>query len=258
VKQFQCLSFTQILTSDGLLRRHRLIVVYKTAFYSFYLPVALAMHMARIPQSYPSPSPSPNYPNEVKPFDVALSILLAIGEYFQIQDDFLDYYIPPEKLGKVGTGMRLSQRFVPVCVCVWLYLTSLFLKDILDNKCSWVVNVALAVLDTNSNVSSSAPPSYGFASNEAFKAIYSSLSVETKTEMRAILDENYGRKDSQKEQRVKDVFNKIGIAKIYEEYEEGIYKKLIQMIDEIPEGEGVILRRDVFKMFLNKIYKRQK
>jgi farnesyl diphosphate synthase len=76
--------------------------------------------------------------------------------------------------------------------------------------------------------------------------------------MRATLDQNYGRKDSQKEKRVKDVFNEIGIAAIYEEYEEGIYKRLIRRIDEIPEGEGNILRRDVLKMFLNKIYKRQK
>lgn len=30
-----------------LFHRHHLIVVYKTAFYSFYLPVALAMHMVR-------------------------------------------------------------------------------------------------------------------------------------------------------------------------------------------------------------------
>lgn len=30
-----------------LIHRHHLIVVYKTAFYSFYLPVALAMRMVR-------------------------------------------------------------------------------------------------------------------------------------------------------------------------------------------------------------------
>jgi len=216
------------------LTKHRLIVVYKTAFYSFYLPVALAMRIAKIPQSYPSPSPSPNYPAEIKPYDVALSILLDIGEYFQIQDDFLDYYVSPEKLGKVGT-------------------------DILDNKCSWVVNTAIAVLDTSSTGAiSSTPPSYALSSNGAFQAVCSKLSSETKTAMRATLDENYGRKDSQKEKRVKDVFNEIGIAAIYEEYEEGIYKRLIRRIDEIPEGEGNILRRDVLKMFLNKIYKRQK
>ncbi len=41
----------------------------------------------------------------------------SLGEYFQIQDDFLDF---SEQTGKIGT-------------------------DILDNKCSWCVNTALAV-----------------------------------------------------------------------------------------------------------------
>jgi len=35
------------ITSDSADNRHHLIVVYKTAFYSFYLPVALAMKMVR-------------------------------------------------------------------------------------------------------------------------------------------------------------------------------------------------------------------
>lgn len=61
------------------------------------------MLMAGIPDSYPiSPGET------IKPFDIALSILLQIGEYFQIQDDFLDYYIPPELLGKVGTGTKVN------------------------------------------------------------------------------------------------------------------------------------------------------
>ena len=80
-------------------------MVYKTAFYSFYLPVALAMYMAKIPESCPSPT-SPS--ETIKPFDVALSILLQIGEYFQIQDDFLDYHVSPEQLGKVGTGTEVN------------------------------------------------------------------------------------------------------------------------------------------------------
>jgi hypothetical protein len=37
------------------LERHRLIVVYKTAYYSFYLPVACAMLLSRIPESYAVP-----------------------------------------------------------------------------------------------------------------------------------------------------------------------------------------------------------
>lgn len=44
---------------------------YKTAFYSFYMPVALAMLMAGI-VSEPA-------------FEAAKKILLPIGEYFQIQ-----------------------------------------------------------------------------------------------------------------------------------------------------------------------------
>ena len=68
------------------------------------------MHMAKIPDSYPN-QVSPG--ETVRPFDVALAILLQIGEYFQIQDDFLDYHVPPELLGKVGTGtgVNLGDRF---------------------------------------------------------------------------------------------------------------------------------------------------
>lgn len=86
-------------------RRHHLIVVYKTAFYSFYLPVALAMRMSGVTTQ--------------SSYDAALKILLPLGEYFQVQDDYLDCYGAPEQIGKIGT-------------------------DILDNKCSWNINVALA------------------------------------------------------------------------------------------------------------------
>jgi farnesyl diphosphate synthase len=84
--------------------RHQLIVIYKTAYYSFYLPVALGMRYAGI------------YSDEA--YATALSILIPIGEYFQVQDDYLDCFGTPEQIGKVGT-------------------------DILDNKCSWNVNIAL-------------------------------------------------------------------------------------------------------------------
>lgn len=85
--------------------RHSLIVIYKTAYYSFYLPVALAMQISGI--------------QDDRAYKAAEDILIPMGEYFQIQDDFLDCYADPETLGKIGT-------------------------DILDNKCSWVINTALA------------------------------------------------------------------------------------------------------------------
>ncbi|KAJ3183177.1 Farnesyl pyrophosphate synthetase [Gaertneriomyces sp. JEL0708] len=84
--------------------RHAYIVEYKTAYYSFYLPVALAMRMANITSE--------------SAYDQAQQVLLPLGEYFQVQDDFLDCYGAPEVIGKIGT-------------------------DIEDNKCGWLIVQAL-------------------------------------------------------------------------------------------------------------------
>lgn len=89
-------------------QKHQFIVIYKTAYYSFYLPVALALlHLelgseANLKQAH--------------------DILIPLGEYFQIQDDYLDVYGSPDVIGKIGT-------------------------DIQDNKCSWIVNQALERAD---------------------------------------------------------------------------------------------------------------
>ncbi len=76
----------------------------------------------------------------------ASKILIPLGEYFQAQDDYLDCFGTHEQIGKIGT-------------------------DIVDNKCSWLINVALA---------------------------------HASTEQRKVLDECYGRKDAEKERRVKE------------------------------------------------------
>ncbi|KAM9004298.1 farnesyl pyrophosphate synthase isoform X1 [Sarcophilus harrisii] len=81
-------------------QRYKTIVKYKTAFYSFYLPFAAAMFMAGI--------------DGEKEHANAKTILLEMGEFFQIQDDYLDLFGDPSVTGKIGT-------------------------DIQDNKCSWLV-----------------------------------------------------------------------------------------------------------------------
>jgi farnesyl diphosphate synthase len=179
------------------LDRHKTIVVYKTAIYSFYLPVALALLVCGFPVEKNIES-DPDY------YKLASDILLPLGEYFQIQDDYLDYSAEPELLGKIGT-------------------------DIMDNKCSWCINTALKYANPT---------------------------------QRTILDANYGRKDADAEARVKEVFHQLRLDKHYEEYEAQAYNRINALIDAVPEvtspcGEAV-LRRAVFRTFLEKIYKRTK
>ena len=80
------------------------IVVYKTAFYSFYLPCALGMRLAGV--------------TDPSLYKQAEEICKEMGALFQVQDDYLDCYGDPERIGKVGTDIR-------------------------DNKCSWLINTAL-------------------------------------------------------------------------------------------------------------------
>lgn len=87
------------------LERYHQIVVNKTAYYTFYLSVASAMLLSGVADE--------------SAFTLAKQICVRIGEYFQIQDDFLDCYGDAAVIGKVGT-------------------------DIQDNKCSWLVVQALA------------------------------------------------------------------------------------------------------------------
>lgn len=69
------------------IERYISIVKYKTSFYSFYLPVACGMIVSGI--------------TDVELYNKAREILLIMGEYFQIQDDYLDCYGAPEVIGNL-------------------------------------------------------------------------------------------------------------------------------------------------------------
>ncbi|TDZ13158.1 Farnesyl pyrophosphate synthase [Colletotrichum spinosum] len=166
------------------MEKYSFIVVYKTAYYSFYLPVALALHCLNIAT-----------PKNLKQ---AEDILIPLGEYFQIQDDYLDNFGLPEHIGKIGT-------------------------DIMDNKCSWLVNQALQI----------ATP-----------------------EQRKILEDNYGQKDKQKEAVVKKLFDDLELKQRFEQFEEKRATEIKTMIDNVDESEG--LKKGIFEAFLAKIYKRSK
>ncbi|KPM36356.1 Farnesyl pyrophosphate synthase [Neonectria ditissima] len=166
------------------LEKYSFIVVYKTAYYSFYLPVALALLQLNLAT-----------PKNLKQ---AEDILIPLGEYFQIQDDYLDNFGDPEFIGKIGT-------------------------DIKDNKCSWLVNQALAIVTP---------------------------------EQRKTLAENYGRKDDAKEKVVKKLFDELKLEQRYLDYEEKFVTGIRARIANIDESEG--LKKSVFEAFLAKIYKRTK
>jgi farnesyl diphosphate synthase len=164
--------------------KYTFIVIYKTAYYSFYLPVALGLHYLQLAS-----------PSNLKQ---AQDILIPLGEYFQIQDDYLDAFGDPSIIGKIGT-------------------------DIKDNKCSWLINQALQ---------------------------------RVTPEQRKLLDEDYGRKDDDKESRVKKLFDELRLQKVYQDYEEKRVGEIRRMIDAVDESEG--LKKEVFETFLKKIEKRTK
>eukprot|EP00924_Labyrinthula_sp_SR-Ha-C_P015776 snap_masked-scaffold_4-processed-gene-9.20-mRNA-1 protein AED:0.27 eAED:0.27 QI:0/-1/0/1/-1/1/1/0/354 len=119
--------------------RYDLIVTYKTAFYSFYAPAALALILAN--------NDSPKNMQKTK------EIMMKMGHYFQVQDDYLDCFGDESVIGKIGT-------------------------DIQDAKCGWLVCQALKIADEDQK--STIQEHYGVDEEESIqeiKKIYNKLNL---------------------------------------------------------------------------------
>merc|ERR1712194_744175 len=114
----------------GTVNRYETIAMYKTSFYTFYLPYAAALYLAgyddqtedgRLRQDLGIDTDSTEDDHVIDDgflFHVCRQLSIDIGIKFQVDDDYLDCYGDPAVTGKVGT-------------------------DIEDFKCSWIVAKAL-------------------------------------------------------------------------------------------------------------------
>ncbi|KAF7491324.1 Farnesyl pyrophosphate synthase [Sarcoptes scabiei] len=84
--------------------RYQTIVLNKTAFYSFVMPIKLALFLSN--------QTDRNIHQSIE------EILMEIGEMFQIQDDYLDCFGDQNRTGKIGTDIQEGK-------CTWLLMETL-------------------------------------------------------------------------------------------------------------------------------------
>ncbi|CRG96335.1 geranylgeranyl pyrophosphate synthase, putative [Plasmodium gallinaceum] len=77
------------------------IVIHKTAYYSFFLPIVCGMQLAGI-----------SIDNLIYKKIEDISILM--GEYFQVHDDYLDAFGDTKKTGKVGSDIQNNKLTWPL------------------------------------------------------------------------------------------------------------------------------------------------
>ena len=206
-----CASPAQVDLSKYTLDTYMRIVTYKTAFYTFYLPAALAMHLCGL--------------TDPRAFALARDICVRLGQFFQIQDDYLDCYGDPAVIGKVGT-------------------------DIEDNKCSWLVVQALQRCTD--------------AQRKVFEVrLRKELRAAVVLQLMRLLGTlppasypaqlNYGQNDPAKVAAIKAVYAELQLEAVYQEYERTSYGELVALI----EGQD-LLPQALFMDMLKKIYKRVK
>ncbi|ORC88000.1 farnesyl pyrophosphate synthase [Trypanosoma theileri] len=90
--------------AEFTIANYKRIVKHKTAFYTYLLPLVMGLLVS----------------GGLSSVDMSVTEHLAMlmGEYFQVQDDVMDCFTPPEKLGKIGTDIEDAK-------CSWLAVTFL-------------------------------------------------------------------------------------------------------------------------------------
>ncbi|XP_074602230.1 farnesyl pyrophosphate synthase [Brevipalpus obovatus] len=141
-------------------KTYHTIVKYKTAYYSFSLPIRLALYLAGI--------------TDEKIHTKAEEILLKCGTFFQVQDDFLDCFGDPEIIGKVGRDIEEGK-------CCWPFVTALKLCSdeqrsiLLENYGKDDVNAVKAVKKVYKQID--------------LEKVYSELEEKNYQEIRSLIDE---------------------------------------------------------------------
>lgn len=111
------------------MEKYNVIVKYKTSYYSFYLPLRLAMAMVweffqliKLSPLEIQENKFGNYLqtgfNDADLIRQVKTVMLEMGHFFQVQDDFLDCFGDTNVTGKIGTDIQ-------DCKCSWLFVTAL-------------------------------------------------------------------------------------------------------------------------------------
>ena len=89
-------------------------------------------------------------------YEKAKTICMEIGHLFQVQDDYLDCYGDPDRIGKIGTDIR-------------------------DNKCGWLINTALGICSDKQkkDLESNYARGTDKRAEAKVKAIFKELDLET-------------------------------------------------------------------------------
>jgi len=126
--------------SKYTLERYFNIVLYKTAYYTVNHPIRLGFYLAGFSD--------PEFHSDAE------DVLLLMGQFFQVQDDFLDVFGDPAVTGKIGT-------------------------DIQDGKCNWPVVKALEKADGKQR--KTLEQHYGVKSKDSVKEVlrvYNELKIK--------------------------------------------------------------------------------